>query len=90
MRRYVMIHVTTIKANHYVVETNHYKVFQSYGEVVAVIDKLDKMGEVLYYTPKKYSRTTSKYFDFFKQHFHHGCIFEVCDENKLKEMTNGI
>lgn len=85
-----MIHVSTIKANQYVIETNRYKVFQSYDTVVAVIDKLDPMGEVLYYTPKKYSRTTSKYFNIFKQLYHRSSIFEVCDEDKLKEMTNGI
>lgn len=85
-----MIHVTTIKANQYVIETKRYKIFQSYNTVVAVIDKLDRMGEVLYYTSKKYSKTTSRYFNFFKQHFHHGCIFEVCDEDKLKEMLNDL
>lgn len=85
-----MIHVSTIKANQYVIETTRYKIFQSYDTVVAVIDKLDPMGEVLYYTPKKYSRTTSKYFNIFKQHYHWSSIFEVCDEDKLKEMLNDL
>ncbi len=85
-----MIHVSTIKANQYVIETNRYRVFQSYDTVVAVIDKLDPMGEVLYYTPKKYSRTTSKYFNIFKQYYHWSSMFEVCDENKLKELINEI
>lgn len=85
-----MIHVSTIKANQYVIETTRYKIFQSYDTVVAVIDKLDQMGEVLYYTPKKYSRTTSKYFNIFKQLYHWSSIFEVCDEDKLKEMLNDL
>lgn len=85
-----MIHVTTIKANQYVIETKRYKIFQSYDTVVAVIDKLDQIGEVLYYTPKKYSRIASKYFDIFKRLYHWSSIFEVCDEDKLKEMLNDL
>lgn len=85
-----MIHVTTIKANQYVIETKRYKIFQSYDTVVAIIDKLDPIGEVLYYTPKKYSRTTSKYFNIFKQYYHHFSFFEICDESKLKEMLNDL
>jgi len=85
-----MIHVSTIKANQYVIETYRYKIFQSYDTVVAFIDKLDPMGEVLYCTPKKYSKTTSKYFNIFKHAYHFSNVYEICDEQQFKEKLNEI
>ena len=86
----MFIGVKTLKANQYVILFKDKTIFQSYDTIVAFIDKTDPMGEVLYYTPKKYSRKTSKYFNIFKQLYHYSGIFEVCDEDKFKEMINGI
>jgi len=85
-----MIKVSTLGKNQYVIVTNRYTIFQSYETIVAFIDKGDPMGEVLYYTPKKYSKITSKYFNLFKHAYHFSGIFEVCDEPIFEEKLNEI
>lgn len=85
-----MIKVSTLGNNQYVIVTNRYKIFQSYDTIVAFIDMDDPVGEVLYYTPTKYSKTTSKYFNLFKHAYHFSGIFEVCDDDKFKEKINEL
>lgn len=84
----MFIGVRTLGKEQFVIFFTDKIIFQSYDTVVAFIDKLDPMGEVLYYTPKKYSKTTSKYFNMFKHAYHFSNIYEICDEHKFKEKLN--
>lgn len=82
--------VDMLGKNQFVVLFTDKIIFQSYDTVVAFIDKTDPMGDVLYYTPKKYSKTTSKYFNLFKHAYHFSGIFESCDEQRFKEKLNDL
>lgn len=83
-----MIYVDTLGKEQYVIVTKRFKVFQSYGTMVSIIDTKDPIGEVLYFTPTKYSKTTTKYFNMFKQHYHSSGIFQICDQALMEELLD--